>query len=160
LETALAARAAVGPLVLDGVPRLADQVGRVRALLGREPTAVIVLEVPTPIAIDRLMNRTTCEACDWPHGSGWPSSDGRCTQCGGTLTARADDTVAGIERRHETWGMEARGIVRYYEGLGVDPVRVTLAPRLGSNGQQRHSGRIRRSRSDRAGPIESGIQGA
>lgn len=119
LEAALAARAHDGPLIIDGIPRLADQVGRVRELLGQEPTAVVVLDVPTPIAIDRLMSRVLCEACGWPHGPGWPSSDGRCTGCGSALAARPDDTAAGIARRLETWRVHARPITRYYEGLGV-----------------------------------------
>lgn len=119
LSAAMAAREATRPLVLDGVPRLADQVGDVRALLGHEPTAAIVLEVPTPIAIERLMSRVTCASCNWPHGPGWPSSEGRCAQCGGPLATRPDDTAEGIARRHETWGMQARRITRYYEALGV-----------------------------------------
>lgn len=80
---------------------------------------MIVLEVPTPIAVERLVNRELCEACSWPYGPGWPSSDGACTQCGGTLATRRDDTPAGIARRLETWRVHGRPIMRYYERLGV-----------------------------------------
>lgn len=130
LEAAIAAEAKHVRLILDGVPRKADQVDRVRSVLGQEPSAVVVLEVPTPVAIDRLMSREVCESCSWPHGPGWPSDDGACTQCGARLLPRPDDTSAGMARRLETWRVHSRPIVRYYAHLGVlSTVRADLPVR-------------------------------
>ncbi len=117
-------------LILDGVPRMANELSRVRKLLSGEPTAVVVLEVPTPMAVDRLLTRSVCEGCGWPHGPGWPPRGSKCSQCGAPVSARADDTVEGIELRHEVWGREARDIVRHYDDLGlVHPIRADGPPR-------------------------------
>ncbi len=130
MSSVLNSRVGDGPLILDGVPRRADEIERVRELLGGEPTAVVVLEVPTPIAVHRLESRRTCEACGWPHGPGWEAQDGCCTSCGGQLAARRDDFPAGIARRHEVWRSEEQEIIRYYERLDVARTIPADAPAL------------------------------
>ncbi len=106
-------------VIIDGIPRVLDQVGRVRAVLGGEPTRVVLLEIPTVIAVARLQSRLTCMKCDWPHGPGWPSHDGHCTYCDGALEPRADDANDAIGLRHAFWGAEGAEVVDYYERLGV-----------------------------------------
>jgi adenylate kinase len=119
MSRVLAERASDGALVLDGVPNRGEETGRVSKLLGAEPSAAILLDLPTVIAVDRLRRRRTCSVCDWPHGSGWPAISDRCTECGAELLARPDDAPAKIEHRHKLWGIEAHHIVRHYEDLGI-----------------------------------------
>lgn len=119
LQTRLDERDRDRALILDGIPRLSDQAGRVREVLGGEPSAVIVLDLPTIIAVERIQNRTICIECDWPHGPGWPADEGCCSNCGGVLQPRVDDSQAGINQRYAIWGSESAEIVRYYEQLGV-----------------------------------------
>lgn len=120
MANALAARPTPGPLVLDGIPRRVSEVERVTELLGREPSAVIVLDVPVPIAVERLLNRQSCQGCGMPHGPAWPARNGRCRSCEKALSPRPDDSdVVKISHRLEVWGMESRAICGYYDRLGV-----------------------------------------
>jgi adenylate kinase len=120
MARALKTRRAAAPLVLDGVPRRANEIGRVQALLGAEPTAVVLLDVPVPMAVERLLGRQTCRGCGMPHGAGWPPLDGQCRDCGDAVYARPDDAeFTKIRRRLEVWGSEARSIVAYYGELGL-----------------------------------------
>lgn len=119
MVSAIAARVGHGPLVLDGVPRLVDQTCRVRHLLGGEPHAVVLLDVPVPVAVHRLLTRQTCERCGMPHGPDWPTVGERCQHCGGGVDERADDEPEKIWRRLDVWGLQARAIVTYYDDLGV-----------------------------------------
>jgi adenylate kinase len=129
MASALSTREHPSALIVDGIPRRAPEVGRVRALLGYEPTAVIVLDVPTVVAIDRLTTRTSCIDCGWPYGPGWPAPEGLCAHCGAGVVSRPDDSPLGIERRYEVWGKEARDVIGYYERLGVlSTVRADLPP--------------------------------
>ena len=120
MEAAIARSMSHGPLVIDGIPRRANEIGRVRAVLRREPSAVVVLHVPTPIAVERVLTRQSCRECGMPHGPAWPARNGRCHSCGDLVGARADDAdLIRIHRRLEVWGTEAREIIRYYAQIGL-----------------------------------------
>jgi adenylate kinase len=111
-------RAATGHelLVLDGFPHEVSELDRLRELLGREPQLAIFLEVPTPIAVARLLARETCEDCGANYGPGCPSrSPGACDQCGAPLAHRADDSPEGLGRRLDGWARRSPEILAYFE---------------------------------------------
>lgn len=135
-------------VVVDGIPRRADELGRVHKALGGEPSKVVVLDVPTPMAVERLLSRRSCSDCGMPHGPGWPPLDDRCRSCGARVLPRPDDgDLTRLHRRLDVWGFESRAIVGHYARKGlvsevaadapvldvVDRVMRMLTPRWGQS---------------------------
>jgi adenylate kinase len=108
-------RLSAGNILLDGCPRRINEVGRVADLFSRQPQLVVELDVPLPIALARLQARRTCQTCEAPYGPAVPTEKGRCTACGGAVTKREDDSIEAIAKRLETWDVEGRKIIRYYD---------------------------------------------
>jgi adenylate kinase len=120
LERSLAATSSDQLLIIDGYPRLAGQIPLLLSILGRDPTLALLLELPRPIAVSRLLWRETCETCEAPFGPESPSlRDGACDRCGGVLERRDDDTPAKIGRRHDVWQTESSAILTFFDGLGL-----------------------------------------
>lgn len=106
-------------LVLDGYPRLASQIPLLLRILGEPPDLVLLLDVPRPIAISRLLARETCERCDLPFGPEAPSRRAKvCDDCGGVLARREDDYALKIGRRHDAWGAESGEILSFFGRSG------------------------------------------
>jgi adenylate kinase len=107
-------------LVLDGFPREIGPLPLLDRLLGGEAALALLLDLPRPIAVARLLERETCEGCGAAHGPGVPAaSPGRCDRCGGALARRADDSPASLTRRVEGWSSRAPAIVDHYRGAGI-----------------------------------------
>lgn len=106
--------------VLDAYPRRASEVERLAQTLGGEPDLAVLLEIPTVIAVERLLKRETCAECGATFGPGVPPPKPlMCGICGGRLERRGDDTPSGITQRHSTWAGERREITAHYEGKGL-----------------------------------------
>jgi adenylate kinase len=119
-----------GGLLLDGCPRRRNEVALVKRMLGGEPALVIELYLPLPLALARMLVRVTCRECEAPYGPKvQPAEGGRCTECGGVVEQRADDTFERMSRRLSVWDVEGRRIIRYYEGATtVARIDATRAP--------------------------------
>lgn len=120
LAARIAALAPSQDLILDGYPRGLDDLTRLAAVLGCEPKSVLLLEVPRPIAVERLLSREICEICDAPYGPGVASrKSGVCDDCGGTLSRRQDDSLHSIGRRIDGWEARRVPLITHLEHQGA-----------------------------------------
>jgi adenylate kinase len=106
-------------LVFDGYPRLSRQIPLLLRILGAAPDLALLLEVPRPIAVSRLMGRETCQGCDHPFGpEAPPRRAGFCDRCSGLLERRDDDLPLKIGRRHDAWSAESAEICSFFDDAG------------------------------------------
>ncbi len=109
----------VDGFLLDGFPRnipQADALGQELAKRGRRLTAVLLIDVPDALVIQRLSGRRQC-----PDGHLYhvdfdpPEREGICDQDGKPLIQREDDKPETIARRLETYHDQTEPLIRYYE---------------------------------------------
>ncbi len=118
-------------VVLDGYPRYASQIERLRGTLGGSPEAAVVLEAPTELLVHRSRTRAICPTCHEIYGEALrPTHTGKCDACSGSLINRPeDDDVEVITRRHLAWQKEGQSIVLGLEGLSqVTRIDATQSP--------------------------------
>ncbi len=87
--------------ILDGFPRNGHQA--VFFLESYDIDAVIHIDVPDQVVVDRIMGRRLCVKCgtDFNVIMHWPKEPGICDMCGGELVKRVDDTEDSIRTRLE-----------------------------------------------------------
>jgi adenylate kinase len=85
--------------ILDGFPRNRHQAEFF--LESYDIDAVILVEVPDAVVLERVLNRRLCEQCglDYNLIHHRPAVPDRCDVCGGRLVARADDTEEAVRQR-------------------------------------------------------------
>lgn len=110
-------------VTLDGFPRTIPQAEKLDAEMaaeGQRIDAVIALEVPRALLLDRLSDRWICRA----HGHVWntkthpPRVGGICDLDGSELYQRSDDTPEKIERRLDIYFNETVQLLDYYQRQG------------------------------------------
>jgi adenylate kinase len=88
--------------ILDGFPRNRPQA---EFFLERyDIDAVIQIDVPDRVVLERILNRRLCSGCgqDYNLISHPPAVEGVCDVCGGRLAARPDDNAEAVQARlHE-----------------------------------------------------------
>ena len=100
--------------------------------LGAKLDAVIKLDVPKRVLIERLTERTSCPGCGRVYNlsSNPPAEAGKCDRCGVGLVERADDTVETVRKRlnvYQAWTAplidfyDSRGLLLIVHGLGTIP---------------------------------------
>jgi adenylate kinase len=85
--------------ILDGFPRNATQA---RFFVERyDVDAVVVIDVPDQVVLDRIMNRRLCKDCgrDFNLLFSPPAKAGICDSCGGALQQRKDDHPDAVRGR-------------------------------------------------------------
>ncbi len=132
--------------LLDGFPRTIPQAEALRTLLsrlGESLDAVLELDIPRDVIVDRLTTRRTCTNCGEIYNIKYkrPKVDGICDVCGGTeIVQRDDETEEAIENRLEVYNEQTAPLVDFYrdEGLLVsvptserEPVMQALLARIG-----------------------------
>jgi adenylate kinase len=88
--------------ILDGFPRNSHQAEFF--LESYDIDAVIQVDVPDQVVMQRIVNRRLCSKCglDYNLISHHPAVAGVCDMCKGALVARVDDTPAAVsERLHD-----------------------------------------------------------
>lgn len=88
--------------ILDGFPRSHHQAAFF--LESYDIDAVILIDVPDQVVLDRILNRRLCSKCGLDYNLIYhrPAVSGICDVCGGTLVTRADDTPeAAAARLHD-----------------------------------------------------------
>lgn len=125
--------------LLDGFPRSLPQAEALDQLVDID--AVIDLEVPFDVIIQRLSGRRTCPACGHTtHITQAPS--GLCPKCGATLICRKDDAPEAIKTRLVTYDAQTKPLAAHYAQKGklhtldgnqdLDAVTTALFTLLGS----------------------------
>jgi adenylate kinase len=106
--------------ILDGFPRTLPQAEELELVLDGLPLdAVLSLEVPTEIVLDRIAGRRVCENCGANYHVNMPPTENwTCDVCGGRVVQRDDDTEEAVQRRLEIYELETVPIIDFYDRLG------------------------------------------
>ena len=97
--------------ILDGFPRNRRQAEFL--LESYDCDAVILIDVPDAVVVERIQARRLCERCGLDHNLMFhrPVKDGLCDVCGGTLLQRPDDNEAAVRARLVEYHEKTRPIV-------------------------------------------------
>jgi adenylate kinase len=131
--------------LLDGFPRTvpqADALGEAMDKRGRQLNAVLLIDAPDEVVIERLSGRRQCSNNHLYHVKyDPPKHDEVCDQCGKPLRQREDDQPDKIRTRLKTYHEQTEPLKEYYEERGLlrrfdgtrdkvevhDHIRATLA---------------------------------
>lgn len=107
--------------LLDGYPRTLVQSKALRANLedlGRKLDAVIYLNVPEEVLMERLTGRYICSNCGATYHKLFNPTkvDGVCDNCGGTeFHQREDDKPETVKKRIEVNAEQTQELVKFYQ---------------------------------------------
>jgi len=105
--------------ILDGFPRTIDQA---RALEGiTNIDAILLLDVPDEIIIERLSARRICRKCGEVYNIRFlkPKMEGICDKCGGELYQRSDDNPEVIKNRLKVYKDQTEPLITFYKKKNV-----------------------------------------
>lgn len=104
--------------ILDGFPRTVGQsesLAAITADLGAPLDAVIDLEVPEEVVIERISKRRVCVDCATNYSvDAPPKYPWTCDNCGGEVQQRDDDTEAAIRHRLEIYAEQTAPLIEWY----------------------------------------------
>jgi adenylate kinase len=112
-----------GGFLLDGFPRTpgqADALDRVLEEHGRPLSAVLLIDVPDDVLVERIGGRRLC-----PDGHVFhvrydpPAREGVCDIDGKPLAQREDDKPETVRKRLDVYHRETEPLVQRYEGQGL-----------------------------------------
>ncbi|MFM7872605.1 MAG: adenylate kinase family protein, partial [Actinomycetota bacterium] len=106
--------------ILDGFPRTVAQAEALDRLAGDRPIhAVIELDVPRELVIERISSRRVCRDCGTNYvASGRDRQPWICDACGGDVVQRGDDTAESVNRRLELYETQTAPLRDYYGNQG------------------------------------------
>jgi adenylate kinase len=124
--------------VLDGFPRNATQA---RFFLeSYDIDAVILMEVPEEVVLERMLSRRLCSGCGMDYNliAHRPAVADTCDVCHGRLVARKDDTREAIRGRLRDYGEKTRPMIELFRAKELvvvvdgtrDPIEVQAEVRL------------------------------
>ena len=102
--------------LLDGFPRTVDQAEALEAIAA--PDAVIDIEVPDEMLLERLTGRRVCPKCNGTFHISKLADEKVCPVCGDELYQRDDDKPASISNRLNVYHELTAPLIGYYAGLG------------------------------------------
>ena len=102
--------------LLDGFPRTVEQAEALEKFAA--PDAVVDIEVPDEMLVDRLTGRRVCATCSGTFHISKLANDKLCPVCGGELYQRDDDKPATISNRLNVYHEQTAPLIGYYAGLG------------------------------------------
>jgi adenylate kinase len=113
-----------GGFVLDGFPRSipqAEGLDRYLGKTGKPLDAVVKLDVPKKVLIERMLGRRVCPQCHAVyHIDARPTTEiGICDRCGGTVAERADDDEDTFRRRLNVYDATTAPLINYYNRKGL-----------------------------------------
>jgi adenylate kinase len=99
--------------VIDGYPRQLEEAEFLDSITKLD--AVILLDIPDELAVERISRRRVCVGCDVPL-YGLPEDIGKkCIACGGALKQREDDKPEAVRKRLEVYHEETEPLIDYYK---------------------------------------------
>lgn len=111
--------------LLDGFPRTIPQAEALNSLLDKlniKLDAVVDLEVPRDVILDRLTTRRTCSNSDCQEIYNVKSKptkvEGVCDKCGSPVIQRDDETEEAISKRLDTYNEKTAPLASFYEKQG------------------------------------------
>lgn len=109
--------------LLDGFPRTIPQAEALQAVLeslGKELTAVVNIQVPEEVLVQRLTGRLVCKVCGATyHKVLNPSPHGElCGVCNSPLSTRADDSEETVRSRLDVYHRQTEPLTAYYLSTG------------------------------------------
>lgn len=105
--------------ILDGFPRTvaqAEALGKIAKI-----DAIMMLDVPASIIIERLSTRRTCKNCGEVYNTKFlkPKVENVCDKCGGPLYQRTDDNPEVIKNRLAVYERQTSPLIEYYKAKKV-----------------------------------------
>jgi adenylate kinase len=116
VERRLAARDARDGYLLDGFPRTLSQALALQRLVPRGVDAVLYLDAPEEVLVNRIAGRTVCSGCQAVYNQYYrrPRVSGRCDVCQGLLTQRPDDIEATVRRRLDQYRVKTAPVLAFF----------------------------------------------
>jgi len=102
--------------VLDGFPRSIQQA--TFFLETYDIDAVIYIDVPESVTIERALARRVCGTCGLDYNLIFhrPEKTGACDVCGGALLTRADDNEQALRKRLDAFNNKTKPALELFEG--------------------------------------------
>ncbi len=101
--------------ILDGYPRTVEQAKALENIAKID--AVINMDVPEWVIVERLSNRRICRSCGAIYNAKYsprPKVEGKCDKCGGELYQREDDKADVIKNRLSVYEKQTEPLIDYY----------------------------------------------
>lgn len=113
-----------GGFMLDGFPRTVPQAEALDAALtdmGAKLDAVVAIEVPRDVLMQRLTARRQCRGCGRIYNvlGEMPADPAVCDTCGGEVYQRDDDTIEAATKRLDDYDAVTSQLVPYYTAQGL-----------------------------------------
>lgn len=107
--------------ILDGFPRTLAQGRALEEITADEPLAAVInLDVPEDLVVDRITRRRVCSTCGAIYSvDSPPKNDWTCDVDGGPVVQRDDDTEAAVRKRLELYAEETLPLVPFYRERGL-----------------------------------------
>lgn len=108
---------------LDGFPRTIEQaifLGNYLKENNEDLDAVVDIEVPDEMIVDRLCGRRVCSECGASFHIKYtqPKQEGVCDHCGATLIQRKDDQEETIQNRLQVYHNQTEPLIAFYRSTG------------------------------------------
>lgn len=102
-------------VVVDGSPRTLREAEVLVVALDAERVRwmTVILDVPRPVSVDRILHRWICEKCRQSVST--PTPPPACSRCGGRMIRRPDDTEDVIGRRWEQYEFRTAPVIRWLQ---------------------------------------------
>lgn len=110
--------------ILDGYPRTTDQAEALAGMLadlGLSLDAVVKIDVPDSLLVERAEGRRVCRNCGATYHVKFnpPAVPGVCDKCGGELYQRSDDTADKLQVRLNEYHQQTAPVLEYYQSKGL-----------------------------------------
>jgi adenylate kinase len=111
-------------VLLDGFPRTipqAEALDKILEELGEVLSAVISIEVPEEVLVERASGRRICRSCGHSYHLSFnpPAAAGVCDKDGGDLYQRKDDQPETVRQRLAVYKDQTSPLIDYYRARGV-----------------------------------------
>jgi adenylate kinase len=110
--------------LLDGFPRTIPQaqaLDEILEKLGASLAAVLSIEVPDEVLVERASGRRICRTCGHSYHLKFhpPKNDGVCDLDGGSLYQREDDQPETVRQRLEVYQTQTSPLIEFYQNRSI-----------------------------------------